>query len=264
MRRVAAELGAGTMTLYRYVRNKADLVALMADAVMGELLVPEEELPADWRQALTLIAHRTRKVFARHTWAIDSLRGGGEGGPNGVLHFEQSMVAVAGTVSDGFDATEDAIDEPNSSFAFGLEQGAGPLGRLGPAAVPLLAAGPLDAPGVAFVVTGAGVFVITLGAVLGDNLDEPVDIPYDAEMIRRRLPDDLRGSTVQYLMESGAVPTGTDPETWEAMLADRAPCRALAGHRAVRRRNDLRRRDRRHRGEHAERRSYRQPGRPAG
>ena len=45
MRRVAQKLGAGTMTLYHYVANKDELITLMVDAVMGELLVPEEELP---------------------------------------------------------------------------------------------------------------------------------------------------------------------------------------------------------------------------
>ena len=40
MRRIAAELGAGTMTLYYYVRTKDELVALMDDAIMGEVLDP--------------------------------------------------------------------------------------------------------------------------------------------------------------------------------------------------------------------------------
>ncbi len=52
MRRVAQALGAGTMTLYHYVRSKDELVTLMHDAVMGEVLVPEGELPSDWRAAL--------------------------------------------------------------------------------------------------------------------------------------------------------------------------------------------------------------------
>src|SRR5262249_61127857 len=47
MRRVAAQLGAGTMTLYHYVQSKDDLVALMDDALMAEVLVPEVELPLD-------------------------------------------------------------------------------------------------------------------------------------------------------------------------------------------------------------------------
>src|SRR3954452_23863804 len=42
MRRVAQALGAGTMTLYNYVRTKYELLALMDDAIMGEVLVSEE------------------------------------------------------------------------------------------------------------------------------------------------------------------------------------------------------------------------------
>lgn len=96
MRRVATELGAGTMTLYHYVHNKRELVSLMDDAIMGELLVPPGELPTGWREALTAIAHRTRAVFERHPWAFTALRGA-QGGPNGLRHFEQSLTATAGT-----------------------------------------------------------------------------------------------------------------------------------------------------------------------
>jgi AcrR family transcriptional regulator len=94
MRRVAQELGAGTMTLYHYVRNKDELVALMTDAVMGEILVPEGELSGDWRTALTEIANRTRDTFARHRWIFERF-GDGRPGPNGMRHFEQSLAAVA-------------------------------------------------------------------------------------------------------------------------------------------------------------------------
>ena len=99
MRRVAAELGAGTMSLYHYVANKKELVALMDNALMGELLVPGE-LPSDWRAALTTIAERTREVFVRHPWALEAMKGSEEGGPNGTRHFEQSLQAVAGTGLD--------------------------------------------------------------------------------------------------------------------------------------------------------------------
>src|SRR5882757_1698577 len=51
MRRVADRLGAGTMTLYHYVRNKDELFALMSDAVMAEVVVPDGELADDWRAA---------------------------------------------------------------------------------------------------------------------------------------------------------------------------------------------------------------------
>ena len=95
MRRVASELGAGTMTLYHYVRTKDELLALMDNAIMGELLVPDGELPDDWREALTLIAIRTRDAFERHPWAFEAM-GEAQLGPNGLRHMEQSVAAVKG------------------------------------------------------------------------------------------------------------------------------------------------------------------------
>lgn len=94
MRRVAERLGAGTMTLYHYVRNKEELITLMADEVMGEVLVPTAELGGDWRTAMAQIARRTRTAFRRHHWAIDRL-GDGRPGPNGIRHFEQTLAAVS-------------------------------------------------------------------------------------------------------------------------------------------------------------------------
>src|SRR3954447_23595661 len=52
MRRIAADLGAGTMTLYHYVGGKDELVALVSDAIMGEIVVPDDELPDGWREGL--------------------------------------------------------------------------------------------------------------------------------------------------------------------------------------------------------------------
>jgi AcrR family transcriptional regulator len=95
MRRVAERLGAGTMTLYHYVRNKDELITLMSDQVMSELVVPEGELSADWRAALTQIATRTRAVFAAHHWIFEQMHDA-RPGPSGMRHFEQSLQAVAG------------------------------------------------------------------------------------------------------------------------------------------------------------------------
>jgi AcrR family transcriptional regulator len=99
MRRIARELGAGTMTLYHYVLNKDDLFSLMDDAIMGEVLVPPGELPDQWRAALTAIAHHTRAAFSRHPWSFEGLRNA-RGGPNSLRHFEQSIGVVAATGLD--------------------------------------------------------------------------------------------------------------------------------------------------------------------
>jgi AcrR family transcriptional regulator len=96
MKRIAAELGAATMTLYYYVRTKADVVALMQDAILAEILIPGDEFPAGWREATAAIAWRTRQVLMAHPWSLSSLDEA-QFGPNAARHFEQSLAATAGT-----------------------------------------------------------------------------------------------------------------------------------------------------------------------
>jgi AcrR family transcriptional regulator len=94
MRRLATELGAGTMTLYHYVQSKDELLALLIDRVMDELLIPDDEFPEGWREALTALAHRTRETMTRHLWFFDISVDPGAG-PNGVRHFDQSLRALS-------------------------------------------------------------------------------------------------------------------------------------------------------------------------
>lgn len=96
MKRIAVELGAGTMTVYYYVRNKTDVVALMQDAILAGVLIPGHELPAGWREAMAAIARRTRQVLMAHPWSLTSLNDA-QFGPNAMRHVEQSLAAVAGT-----------------------------------------------------------------------------------------------------------------------------------------------------------------------
>jgi AcrR family transcriptional regulator len=96
MRRIATELGAGTMTLYYYVRTKDELVALMDDAIMTEVLIDAEDFPTHWYDALIAVALRTWDVLVRHPWALHSLQNAPTG-PNAMRHFEQSLAALADT-----------------------------------------------------------------------------------------------------------------------------------------------------------------------
>ena len=100
MRRVAAELGAGTMTLYHYVRTKDDLLALMDDAIMGEVLVPDGELPRHWRERCARSRALARRVRAPPVGASRRCRARAVG-PNGMRHFEQSLAAVVGSTIAG-------------------------------------------------------------------------------------------------------------------------------------------------------------------
>jgi AcrR family transcriptional regulator len=96
MRRIASELGAGTMTLYYYVRTKDELVALMDDAIMAQVLIPADEFPTHWYDALAAVALSTWDVLMRHPWALNALQNA-VAGPNAMRHFEQSLAALADT-----------------------------------------------------------------------------------------------------------------------------------------------------------------------
>lgn len=93
IRKVAAELGARTMSLYSHIDSKGDLLDLMTDEVNAELLI-EGEPPADWREALSMIARRTRESLLRHPWIVELVSRRPRIGPNGLRHGEQSLVAV--------------------------------------------------------------------------------------------------------------------------------------------------------------------------
>ncbi|QFU91243.1 TetR/AcrR family transcriptional regulator C-terminal domain-containing protein [Amycolatopsis sp. YIM 10] len=67
MRRVAAELGAGPMALYRHVASKDELVRQMADEVFAELELPNPG-PDGWRAKLELVARGQWALCHRHLW----------------------------------------------------------------------------------------------------------------------------------------------------------------------------------------------------
>lgn len=93
MRRVARELGAGTMTLYHYVRTKDELVSLMDDRLMEQLLVGDDELARPWREALLAILLRTYRMRLQHPWSLSALQNAGHG-RNALRHAEQSLAAL--------------------------------------------------------------------------------------------------------------------------------------------------------------------------
>jgi AcrR family transcriptional regulator len=94
LRKVAARLNAGPMRLYGYISTKQELFDLMMDEVYGEIL-PREE-PADWREALHTLAHRTRHATLRHEWLADLLGGRPALGPNALAVGEATLAALDG------------------------------------------------------------------------------------------------------------------------------------------------------------------------
>ncbi|MFF4105103.1 TetR/AcrR family transcriptional regulator C-terminal domain-containing protein [Streptomyces sp. NPDC001903] len=72
MRRVAAELRAAPMSLYRHVSDKDDLLTRMMDSVIAEHPLPAAP-PAGWREAIELAARQLWELFRRHPWLAPAL-----------------------------------------------------------------------------------------------------------------------------------------------------------------------------------------------
>lgn len=96
MRRIATELEVATMSLYRHVAGRDQLVVLMADAVFGEHGFPEQR-PPGWRAQLELAARLLWATYRRHPWlarVVTIMRP--MLAPNGMAHTEWSMRALDG------------------------------------------------------------------------------------------------------------------------------------------------------------------------
>lgn len=70
MRRVATDLDVATMSLYRHVPSKEDLLELMADAAFAEQHLPHVA-PPGWRARLDVAAHVVWSIFRSHPWAAE-------------------------------------------------------------------------------------------------------------------------------------------------------------------------------------------------
>jgi AcrR family transcriptional regulator len=100
MRRVAAELGVGTMSLYTYVPGKAELLDLMLDRVLGEVVRPDG-VAGGWRAKLDAYARALWAHYHRHPWVLGVSGARALLGPNETELFESSLSAVSGTGLSG-------------------------------------------------------------------------------------------------------------------------------------------------------------------
>jgi AcrR family transcriptional regulator len=98
VRRVAAALQTRPMDLYRDFARKDELIDLMVDDVIAAAVL--DELPPDWRDALTAIACALRAVCLAHPWVVTAAGRQALLGPNVMRHVEQSLQATAATGLD--------------------------------------------------------------------------------------------------------------------------------------------------------------------
>jgi len=99
MRRVADALGAGTMSLYRYVPSKAELHDLMLDTVYGEGQ-PFDLEGDDWRAGLERFARESLAGYLRHPWLLRASLTRGAMGPNQTAALD-AVLRLVGRVGLG-------------------------------------------------------------------------------------------------------------------------------------------------------------------
>jgi DNA-binding transcriptional regulator YhcF (GntR family) len=107
MRRLAAEIGVPTMSLYRYVTDKEELLLLMTDAIFAvnppPALIPEDD---GWRRCIEALARLQWSIYRRHPWLAQAMSFTRPLlAPHAMAHTEWAMRALDG---HGFD--------PNTQF----------------------------------------------------------------------------------------------------------------------------------------------------
>ena len=93
MRRVAADLGTGAASLYRYLDTRDDLLDLMTDATGAGYALPAPS--GDWLADLTAVGQQARTIMRRHPWLPTLVITRPVLGPNGVALLEHVAEMLA-------------------------------------------------------------------------------------------------------------------------------------------------------------------------
>ncbi|MFC9593100.1 TetR/AcrR family transcriptional regulator [Streptomyces sp. NPDC056944] len=174
MGRVAKELGASTMALYRYVSAKSELYVLMTESATGA--PPELYAPGTgWREAMEAWAWGMREVYHRNLWMLRAPVSGPPATPNVVAWWEKALVALEGT---------------------GLDEGA----RI---SVTLLVGG---------FVKNEAVITADLATAIAASDERPEEVLARYGRTLRRLADPERYPAVARMLDSGVMDVADEPE----------------------------------------------------
>jgi AcrR family transcriptional regulator len=93
IRRLAADLGASRMALYRHVADKDALVDLVMNAIAEHDLVPPGIDEGPWPHRLRLLATAMRRQLAAYPGMVDVLMSRANHGP-GALNLVETILAI--------------------------------------------------------------------------------------------------------------------------------------------------------------------------
>jgi AcrR family transcriptional regulator len=93
MRQVAAALGTGAASLYRYVQTREDLLDLMTDSMAAEYVLGPPT--GDWIGDLVDVGQQAREIMRRHPWLADLTTRRPALGPRGLALLEHVLEVLA-------------------------------------------------------------------------------------------------------------------------------------------------------------------------
>lgn len=133
MRTVATELGMATMSLYRYVADRAELEALVVDHVLAGVDVSPPD--GDWRARLVTLVTRLRAAVSEHRGTVPLLLRHRHSSPASLRWIEATLTVLT---SAGFRGRDRVVAQRTVvSFLLGALQNDyyGPLSGSGTAAM---------------------------------------------------------------------------------------------------------------------------------
>jgi AcrR family transcriptional regulator len=97
MSRVASDLGASTMSLYRYLTSKDELLVLMADAIFQAPPSAPDDAKEGWRAGLARWAWEQHAILRKHTWVLRIPTTGPPVTPNQIIWLERGLECLSDT-----------------------------------------------------------------------------------------------------------------------------------------------------------------------
>jgi len=98
MRNLAKKLGVQAASLYWHVRNKQDLLSLLAEEICAPMREPDRTLP--WQKQLEEMANEFRRVLLVHRDAAQVLAS--SGGPSGPKRLRLTEIGLRTLLDAGF------------------------------------------------------------------------------------------------------------------------------------------------------------------
>ncbi len=121
MRRLADRLGIKAASLYRHVRDKDELLALLADEISGE--VPMVESRGSWKDQLVEMGRNTRRGLLAHRDGARLLASTAPFGPKRLRHIEAALRVLRSAGLTGRDAGRAAYHLNNLVTEFVADEG---------------------------------------------------------------------------------------------------------------------------------------------